>query len=459
MSSPAWESSFFIPFGGESLERSLYRLDAGAHPNQYALMNGLMEGSGYDSVNEVLHALFSKDGLAEAEAFREAGKSAAERRPLLSTATNLAGTAAKWWLLSRLFGTGMEAFGLMGPAAAAARAGLTFSAAQAIDSAGDLAAGRSDWGEFFKDVEQAGKMGLTTDVLMTALGSILNVLSMRNAPNGQLPLVPVQSTSQSLVPAGGQSGLPELPDIVQGTGMTSSELLGLTGELSANTSNNLVIPLPDGTATSTFSTDWYYTELRNALQMQGTVKEEAEKQARASVERVEESLAHNNAANTLAHDEYDDQIFEGVLEKAKQPGIMKLSEQEEKVIAERTFDEIKRLTGKLDNRATRRWYLAQDAKIPSLVDENLSMLEQAVWSSVLRNQNRTWARDLMFDQEARRWLDYKYPSKSFEELVNYKTTKLSELFGRTVTTEEAIRDIIKTATKTRESVNKELGLK
>ena len=190
-------------------------------------MNGLMEGSGYDSVNEVLHALLSKDGLAEAEAFREAGKSAAERRPLLSTATNLAGTAAKWWLLSRLFGTGMEAFGLTGPAASAAKTGLTFSAAQAIDSAGDLAAGRSDWGEFFKDVEQAGKMGLTTDVLMTALGSILNALSMRNAPNGQLPLVPVQSTNRSLVPAGGQSGLPELPDIVQGTGMTNSELLGL----------------------------------------------------------------------------------------------------------------------------------------------------------------------------------------------------------------------------------------
>ena len=60
------------------------------------------------------------------------------------------------------------------------------------------------------------------------------------------------------------------------------------------------------------------------------VAEEAEKQARASVERAEESLAHNNAANALAHDEYDDQIFEGVLEKGKQPGIMKLSEQEER---------------------------------------------------------------------------------------------------------------------------------
>ena len=296
-------------------------------------------------------------------------------------------------------------------------------------------------------------MGLTTDVLMTALGSILNALSMRNAPNGQLPLVPVKSTNRSLAPAGGQSSLPELPDIVQGTGMTSSELLGLTGELSANTSNNLVIPLPDGTATSTFSTDWYYTELRNALQMQGTVKEEAEKQARASVERVEESLAHNNAANTLAHDEYDDQIFEGVLEKAKQPGIMKLSEQEEKVIAERTFDEIKRLTGKLDNRATRRWYLAQDAKIPSLVDENLSMLEQAVWSSVLRNQNRTWARDLMFDQEARRGLDISEPNRSFEELIERKITK----YG--MTREEAIQDNFRSASVTRASVNEKLGLK
>ena len=154
----------------------------------------------------------------------------------------------------------------------------------------------------------------------------------------------------------------------------------------------------------------------------------------------------------MAHDEYDDQIFEGVLEKAKQPGIMKLSEQEEKVIAERTFDEIKRLTGKLDNRATRRWYLAQDAKIPSLVDENLSMLEQAVWSSVLRNQNRTWARDLMFDQKLRQELDMDYPNMNFEELVIYKMKE------KGMTREQAIYDILNTATKTRKSVNEQLGL-
>ena len=83
-------------------------------------------------------------------------------------------------------------------------------------------------------------MGLTTDVLMTALGSILNALSMRNAPNETAALVPVQSTSQSLVPAGGQSSLPELPDIVQGTGMTNSELLGLAQALAKDNEEKLL---------------------------------------------------------------------------------------------------------------------------------------------------------------------------------------------------------------------------
>ena len=107
----------------------------------------------------------------------------------------------------------------------------------------------------------------------------------------------------------------------------------------------------------------------------------------------------------------------------------------------------------MDNRATRRWYLAQDAKIPSLVDENLSMLEQAVMAYLLRNQNRTWARDLMFDQEARRGLDISEPNRSFEELIERKITK----YG--MTREEAIQDIFRSATVTRASVNEKLGLK
>lgn len=107
----------------------------------------------------------------------------------------------------------------------------------------------------------------------------------------------------------------------------------------------------------------------------------------------------------------------------------------------------------MDNRATRRWDLAQDAKIPSLVDENLSMLEQAVMAYLLRNQNRTWARDLMFDQEVRRGLDMSDPNLSFEERV------LDKMKRKGITREAAIKDILTTATKTRQSVNEELGLK
>ena len=71
----------------------------------------------------------------------------------------------------------------------------------------------------------------------------------------------------------------------------------------------------------------------------------------------------------------------------------------------------------------------------------------------LRNQNRTWARDLMFDQEERKWLDIKYPNQSYEELNAQKMKK------KNYTREEAIRDIYATATKTRKSVNEKLGLK
>ena len=71
----------------------------------------------------------------------------------------------------------------------------------------------------------------------------------------------------------------------------------------------------------------------------------------------------------------------------------------------------------------------------------------------LRNQNRTWARDLMFDQEARKMLDLTDPNKSFEELVERKMIK----YG--MSRDEAIKDIYRTATVTRTSVNRKYGLK
>ena len=70
----------------------------------------------------------------------------------------------------------------------------------------------------------------------------------------------------------------------------------------------------------------------------------------------------------------------------------------------------------------------------------------------LRNKFRTQARELMADQEKRKQLDITDPNKSFEELI------LDKMKRKNLSREEAIADILRTATKTRKSVNKKLGL-
>ena len=199
----------------------------------------------------------------------------------------------------------------------------------------------------------------------------------------------------------------------------------------------------------------FFDGVSDSLQRRGVSRKEAESRASEAMEVAEESIAHENAANALIHDDYDDRVFSEVIEKAKQPGIMEIEMDEatEKVISERSFAELQPLQGKMSNRAARRWYIAQDEKIPSLINTDLSIEEQAMLACELRNQNRTWARDLMFDQELRRQLDISDPNMSFEDRILDKMTR------KGLTRDEAIRDIFKTATKTRASANKKVGLK
>lgn len=106
----------------------------------------------------------------------------------------------------------------------------------------------------------------------------------------------------------------------------------------------------------------------------------------------------------------------------------------------------------LSNLEARKWYLAHDAKIPNLIDKNRSIEEQARQAFELRNSFRTITRDLMKDQDIRKKLDKDDPNKTFEELIQSKMQR------KNMTRDEAIEDILKTATKTRSSVNKKLGL-
>ena len=115
-------------------------------------------------------------------------------------------------------------------------------------------------------------------------------------------------------------------------------------------------------------------------------------------------------------------------------------------------NDIMEMKGKLNDRDTRLWYLQQDRRIPDLIDKSLPLEEQAKQACELRNKFRTQARDLMSDQKKRAELDKTDPNMSFEELVSNKMRR------KGLNREQAVKDVLKTATKTRKTVNKSLGL-
>lgn len=121
-------------------------------------------------------------------------------------------------------------------------------------------------------------------------------------------------------------------------------------------------------------------------------------------------------------------------------------------LTNKSYNDIIHMKGKMSDIEVRKWYKAHDKTIPDLIDKSLSIEQQAKQACDLRNRFRTQARNLMSNQEKRKELDITDPNKSFEELIKDKMDRkgLSRL--------EAIEDILKTATKTRKSVDKKFGL-
>lgn len=116
------------------------------------------------------------------------------------------------------------------------------------------------------------------------------------------------------------------------------------------------------------------------------------------------------------------------------------------------FADMDDLRGTLGNKEVRQWYKYHDEHIPDLLDTSQPLEEQARQACELRNTHRTQARELMKDQKLRKQLDETDPNKPFEELLADKMQRKNQ------TREQAVQDILNTATKTRKSVNKALGL-
>ena len=116
------------------------------------------------------------------------------------------------------------------------------------------------------------------------------------------------------------------------------------------------------------------------------------------------------------------------------------------------YDDIKHLNGSLSDKVTRQWYVLHDKKIPDMIDRNQSIEDQARQAHALRNQFRTNARDLMLNHDERKWLDKSHPNLTFEEQVDKKMS------DKGMTRDEAIQDILKTASKSNKKVNEKFKL-
>ena len=121
-------------------------------------------------------------------------------------------------------------------------------------------------------------------------------------------------------------------------------------------------------------------------------------------------------------------------------------------LTHRDYNDIIHMKGKMSDRDARLWYVAHDKNIPDLIDRTKPIEDQARQACDLRNQYRYQARELMADQEKRKKLDITDPIKSFDELMQHK------MEDKGLSYEKALEDIVKTATKTRKSVNDELGV-
>lgn len=105
-----------------------------------------------------------------------------------------------------------------------------------------------------------------------------------------------------------------------------------------------------------------------------------------------------------------------------------------------------------DNQSIREWYVANVSDIPNQIDKSKPFEEQVHQAYDLRNKYKHEARVAMSDKDTAEILEKKRPVLTFEQLLNSKIER------KKITKDEALEDILKTASKTNKGVNKEFGL-
>ncbi len=147
-----------------------------------------------------------------------------------------------------------------------------------------------------------------------------------------------------------------------------------------------------------------------------------------------------------------EQIYSNNVVKTGKDSIIRLNKDAEEYVKTLNFSDMDMYKGKLSDRAVRKWYKYHDESILDMIDKTKSIKEQAEQACNLRIKNREQARQLMRNESTRRELEEKYPSKSFDVLVEHKKLK----YG--MTDEEAYIDILRSSRTTNKEFDKKAGV-
>lgn len=123
----------------------------------------------------------------------------------------------------------------------------------------------------------------------------------------------------------------------------------------------------------------------------------------------------------------------------------------EKYAPQQDIFELANSGAKFDNDTVRNMYNYAVSKIAGQINNAFSLEDQAKQASEIRNRIRTAARKIMSSTEEASELNRERPNLSFEELIERK------MVGKGLSREDALRDIIRTASKTNEEVNSRYG--
>ena len=188
-----------------------YKLDGNVHTKQYAVGKGFMDGTGYTSAMDVITQLSPlEQSKQEFKAFQNGADLAAKKEPSLYSTTNLMGTAAQLWLMSRIGGAGLGALGLSGPLARVLQGMLSVGGSEAIQNLGDFVAGKMTPEQYWTSVEYGvrtgGALAGLMELIPAAKRDFMDRFSQRKAgKGGSTALVPATSAPE---PVGMEEDLP-----------------------------------------------------------------------------------------------------------------------------------------------------------------------------------------------------------------------------------------------------------